>query len=430
MFHSNNQLTVHTAGLSVQDPSTLMHVGQNDSSTIPRGEMENGAQAESVIYSSKKLQDDLQMIGLKIKQREDNIKSLKTKKNSLDESILDMQVTLGKYHSSSVPIIENGDLSHVQSEEETVEHILRHEKSAAAILCQLKAEPGSQASHPLLTKDVLGIVSTLGKVDDDNLSRLLAEYLGIEAMLAVVCKTYDGVKVLETYEKEGSINRNFGLHGLGAFVGKPLDGRFLVICLESLRPYIGEFVADDPQRKLDLLKPRLPSGELPPGFLGFAVNMIHVDSVNLFCLTSNGHGLRETLFYHLFSRLQVYRTRGDMLRAVPCVSHGAISLDGGMIRSTGLFSLGSREEVDVKFPKRAVISNLPENYFETENRMKEMRWKKERMLEDIQREQGLLDQAKFSFELKKQEFVKFLAQSAAYTTQHQIQAGRERSTPR
>lgn len=54
-------------------------------------------------------------------------------------------------------------------------------------------------------------------------------------MLAIVCKTCDGIKALETYDKEGHINKTLGLHGLGASIGKPLDGRFLVICLEKLR---------------------------------------------------------------------------------------------------------------------------------------------------------------------------------------------------
>lgn len=108
------------------------------------------------------------------------------------------------------------------------------------------------------------------------------------------------------------------------------------------RPYAGEFVTDDPQRRLDLIKPRLPNGECPPGFLGFAVNMVNVDSTNLFCLTASGYGLRETLFYNLFSCLQVYRTRAEMLLALPCISHGALSLDGGIFRSTGVFSLGNR----------------------------------------------------------------------------------------
>ena len=72
-----------------------------------------------------------------------------------------------------MPTIEDEDHSHVESEEETVQHIISHEKSAAGILCVLRTCHGSQASHLLLTKDVLGIVATLGKVDDDNLSRLV-----------------------------------------------------------------------------------------------------------------------------------------------------------------------------------------------------------------------------------------------------------------
>jgi len=101
-------------------------------------------------------------------------------------------------------------------------------------------------------------------------------------------------------------------------------------------------VVDDAQRKLDILNPRLPNGECPAGFLGFAVNMINVDSSNLFCVTPNGYGLRETLFYNLFSRLQVYKTRAEMIQALPCISEGALSLDGGIIRSCGVFTLGNR----------------------------------------------------------------------------------------
>ncbi|KAF8413342.1 hypothetical protein HHK36_001321 [Tetracentron sinense] len=395
-----------------------------------------------LIHSMQKLQDDLQKIGEKIKHHEEKLKFLKTQANKLDESILDMQVSLGKYHSSSVSKTENESLNHFQTEEETIEQILQKEKSAAGMLCQLKIRHESQASHLALTKDVLGIVATLAKVDDENLSRLFSEYLGLETMLAIVCKTYEGVKALELHEREGKINMSSGLHGLGPSIGRPMDGRFIVICLEDLRqesqllswfgrsllvnilnivllhrPYVGEFVADDPQRKLALLKPRLPSGECPPGFLGFAVNMINVDSMNVSCLTASGHGLRETLFYGLFSRLQVYRTRADMLLSLPCISDGALSLDGGMIRSIGVFSLGNRKDVDVRFPISSGTSNLPSDYIETEDQIKVMKWEKERIVEDMQREQALLDYAKKNFEQKKLEFVKFLAESSSYLTQ-------------
>ncbi|XP_028080027.1 protein DEFECTIVE IN MERISTEM SILENCING 3-like [Camellia sinensis] len=87
--------------------------------------------------------------------------------------------------------------------------------------------------------------------------RLVSEYLGIETMLAVVCKTYNGVKALETYEKDGSVSKSSALHGLGTSIGRHLDGHFQVIYLENLRPFHGEFVAEDPQMQLDIFKPSL-----------------------------------------------------------------------------------------------------------------------------------------------------------------------------
>lgn len=251
--------------------------------------------------------------------------------------------------------------------------------------------------------------------------RLFSEYLGLETMLAIVCKTYEGIKALEIYDAEGLVNKGSGIHGVGASIGRALQGRFHVICLDNLRPYAGEILSDDTQRRLDIPKPRLPTGDIPAGFLGFAVNMIHLDRTHLFCMTSNGCGLRETLFYNLFSRLQVYRTRAEMILALPCISDGAVSLDGGMIRGTGVFSLGSREDVDVRFPKCSKKSDLPDNYYELENQMKQKKWERERILEDIRREQALLDQEKNNFSLRKQDFLKFLADSSSYITQHQMQ---------
>lgn len=404
---------------SIQDPSALKHVGQNDSCPIAKDATQNGApyQVERVVCTSKKFERDIQMLGLKIKKHEENIKFLKSQKNSLDDSILDMQVRLGNYHSSSSPVIKEEDHTRVKSEEETFEDIIRHEKSAASILCLLKTRHASQTPHLALTKDVLGIVAQLGKLDDDNLSRLLSEYLGIETMLAVVCKTNEGVKALETYENDGSIIKNSGIHELGISIGRQLDGRFQVICLENLRQYSGEFVANDPQMRLDLLKPELPDGGSPPGFLGFAVNMINIDTDNLSCLTATGNGLRETLFYNLFSRLQVYKTREDMLQALPCIKDGAVSLDGGMIKRSGIFALGCRANINVKFPKGCGTSNLPVNYLETEKQIKEMKWKAERIQEDMQREQALLNHAMSSFDEKKKEFVKYMVERSSYSTQ-------------
>lgn len=59
----------------------------------------------------------------------------------------------------------------MDSKEETIRHIMKYEKSAAALLCNMKSE--SEFLDHQLTKDVIGIVATLGKVDDANLSRLV-----------------------------------------------------------------------------------------------------------------------------------------------------------------------------------------------------------------------------------------------------------------
>ncbi|XP_065879282.1 protein DEFECTIVE IN MERISTEM SILENCING 3-like [Euphorbia lathyris] len=359
---------------------------EEEATIIPSNEMQNGCsmQAQSVIYNSKKFQDDLHTTGIQIKQHEDNLKILKSQRNKLEDSILDLQVILGNYHSARPPSGESESHSSNQSEEETVNQILQNETSAAGILCQLTTRHGTHAPQLGFTKDVLGIVATLGKVDDDNLSRLLSEYLGVETMLRIVCKTYEGVKALETYDKEGHINSDSGIRGFGTTMGRTLDGRFLVICLENLRPYCGEFVDDDPQRRLDLLQPKLPNGECPPGCIGFAVNMIHVDYMNLLYV-SDVYGLRETLFYSLFSHLQVYKSREEMLLTLPLISDGAISLDGGIIKINGFFSLGNRTDVDVRFPKPSMSANPPDSNMETENQLKQKTWEKEKLTEDLKR---------------------------------------------
>lgn len=86
-----------------------------------------------------------------------------------------------------------------------------------------------------------------------------------------------------------------------------------------------------------------------------------------------------------------------------------------------LKSFVCRKDVSLKFAKNLGRSTLPKEYFETESAMKEEKWKKERLLEDIRREQIVLDQAKFNYEIKKQEFVKFLAESSSYATQVMLQ---------
>ena len=71
----------------------------------------------------------------------------------------------------------------------------------------------------------------------------------------------------------------------------------------------------------------------------------------------------------------------------------------------------------MRFLKLSATSDVLQNYIETEMQMKEIRWEKEKLEEDMKRELALLNNAKFNFERKKQDFVKFLAQSSSYATQ-------------
>ncbi|CAL0305430.1 unnamed protein product [Lupinus luteus] len=419
---NHNQHSVFPTPLSIQGSTALVPVNSNaNTGNAQEGVQDEGfIQAQAIVQHSQKLQDDLRMLGMKIKQHEDNLNRLNTERSQLDECILHLQAAIGDIRSSSTPKIGNGvgNNPNPTGDEEVNKEILKHEKSAAGIFCQLKTRHGTQASNLPLTKDVVGIVATLGKVEDDNLSRLLSDFIGVEYMLAIVCRTHEGVKALEMYDNEGFINNTSGLHGLGASIGRALDGRFEVICLESLRPYPGKYVVDDPQRKLDILSPRLPNGKSPAGFLGFAVNMINIDSSNLFYVTPSGYGLRETLFYNLFSRLQVYKTRAEMIQAFPCITDGALSLDGGVVKSCGVFSLGNSEDVHVRFPspESSMGSDIK---IETERKMKDVKLKKEKILEELKRERTLLDMAKFNFNKMKSDFVKFLAHSNSYATQAQ-----------
>jgi len=88
-------------------------------------------------------------------------------------NVLNLQlfvVKLGNYHTSAAAVATN-DTSTEEAEQRTIRSILDQDKTAAAIVCQLKVRYHERTSHMPLMKDILGFVATLGKVNDDNLSR-------------------------------------------------------------------------------------------------------------------------------------------------------------------------------------------------------------------------------------------------------------------
>lgn len=80
-------------------------------------------------------------------------------------------VILGNYHSQGESRTSDGVFLQPPSVEGTVDQVLQHEKPAAGLICQLETEQVGESSQRALFKDILGVVATLGKVAEANLSR-------------------------------------------------------------------------------------------------------------------------------------------------------------------------------------------------------------------------------------------------------------------
>ncbi|CAN1157158.1 Protein DEFECTIVE IN MERISTEM SILENCING 3 [Linum perenne] len=288
-----------------------------------------------------------------------------------------------------------------ESEErkEMTEEKIRKEvrSSAAGIMLEFKTRYPEMALDLSVFRDTVGIVAALATVDSEDLSRMLSRYLGLDKMLGIVCRTFNSVKTLEKYYKPAAsssqIKTNKGVHGFATSMGMTVQGRFLVFCLEELIPFPGGLVDNDPQMRLDIPNPRLPNGKTPNGFLGFAVNLLNLENKDTSYVTFEGYGLRETLFYALFSHLHVYKTRADLRRALPCITHGAVSLDGGMVEKPGIFTLGHAEDVAVRFPVVASSggrNSFPAAYTEAESKLMRLMWEQLHLAATIRREQLLL----------------------------------------
>ncbi|KAG6752676.1 hypothetical protein POTOM_042705 [Populus tomentosa] len=270
--------------------------------------------------NEKGLVDDIEKYGERIGNSERQLEVLNEKKREIEEYVSGLQ-------ASMEPTLNNSN--YVLTKEEILVQIESRNHSAASILCHCYRDLSSQEPQNHFMEGIFGLVALLGTVRTNKLSRILAEFLGEDQMLAVVCRSKEAASAF----------------------GKSICGRFLVICLEDIRPYTGELECGDPQRKLKLQDPTLQCGNVPSGFIGYAANMINIDTQDMNISTASGYGLRETLFYRLFGELQVYDTKEHMNEAGACIKHGAVSLDGGIIRVTenGIMSLGCWDS-EICFP--------------------------------------------------------------------------------
>ncbi|XP_062120131.1 structural maintenance of chromosomes flexible hinge domain-containing protein GMI1-like isoform X2 [Humulus lupulus] len=306
-----------THALLLQDPSSINQVGVN--------------YIMSIENKKKALEEKICKTGLAIQVVEEQCAKLNKKKEEVEQTIKELQDST-ESHSL-------GFLNHLSTKEEVMEDIEKISNSAAAILCNISRVVPFQEPENHLMKDIIGVVALLGRVQYSQLSRILSEYLGVDQMLAVVTRSFESAAHLEMYTHTGEVDRSNALHAEAAILGKSINGRFTVMCLDNISPYRGGF-EDHPQGKLALPLPCFIDGTIPKGFLGFAVNMIDLDEDQLSITNNSGNGLRETVFYRLLGQLQVYQTREDMLAASACIKHGAVSLDGGILKENGVMSFG------------------------------------------------------------------------------------------
>ncbi|XP_026390072.1 protein DEFECTIVE IN MERISTEM SILENCING 3-like [Papaver somniferum] len=336
-FRSPNGRMVHSQEESAS--ASLMAEHKDVQFQSPNGRMVH-SQEESAsallnynLSDVKELRSDFERIRTFIGEQEESLEALKEKKTCIEQEISELQ-DLFEHETTS----QSGNFV---TDKAVIISQIKKNNTAASVLCTLP--PRLQSMLP----GIVGIVALLGSVNADSLSRMLAEYLGDDLMLAVVCKSSANARRLENYKKSGEIDPAGGLHLLAAELGSTIDCGFLSICLEDLCPYSGESKSNDPQKKLDLID---PPGETPSGFLGYAVNMVNIDIQHLHAKTSKGYDLRQTLFYNLFGEVQVYGTRKQMNQAHGYIKDGAISLDGGIIKGRGIMALGPRKEPNVRFP--------------------------------------------------------------------------------
>nr|POE97134.1 kinesin-like protein kin-14h [Quercus suber] len=250
--------------------------------------------------------------------KSNGIFSFEASHSCLPELNLSIQAPKVEYDDIQSPSIDGNvlllqDSSSLKQVEKLMVYMINNEKSFKRILL-----PGA-------TKLFLGRYSwpgcTSGYSSHQQVSRILAEYLGEDQMLAVVCRSFVTATALENYEENGEVDCGQALHAAAAAHGNSINSQFLVMCLEDLGPYSGKYEGSDPQRKLASLYPTLPRGNVPRGFIGYAVNMIDLDIDHLHTRTAAGHGLRETVLYRLLGEVQVYETRECMLEARRCIKY-------------------------------------------------------------------------------------------------------------
>ncbi|GAA0162738.1 viral or transposable element protein [Lithospermum erythrorhizon] len=344
----------------------------------------------------KELEDEMYTYGTYVGDQEKVLKKLKIDQLLLNEKLNGLQASID--HN-----IEN-DHDNAAQKMMIMKKISQKCNNAAAVVCKLLKSPPSENQHREFVDNMLGVVALLGSVQSKELSMILSRYIGEDHMLAVVCKTYSAASAFEKYEL-GQSSRCSAFNELATELGCSVS-EGSVICLEDVRSYPGQ-IGRDPQGKLALLDPALPDGSGPPGYLGYAVNMIHLDADNLQWRNAIDHGLRETIFYGLLGELQVYQNKDCMNKARSCVKVDAVSLDGAIMRRGVLVSFGEWEP-DIHFPV------LPDIRLHYSQEIEQLDMELHKLSKEVEENEEKLEHIKRKFWKIHDKYNKFLDEKAPF----------------
>ncbi|XP_058100475.1 structural maintenance of chromosomes flexible hinge domain-containing protein GMI1-like isoform X2 [Magnolia sinica] len=360
----------------------------------------------SLFEDGKKLDRGLAKVGVQIGSIENKLKLLNDRKTAIAREIYDLEVLMEPLSFSPFDhVMDAKDL--------VVKRIEGKGDDVVAVFCNLLKTIQIREPEKQYVQDVIGVVALLGTVNSYRLSRIFAEYLGEDYMLAVVCKSNEAVSALEKYVEKGEIDWSCSLHEAASASEKTINGRFRVICLEDIRPYSGDITGNDRQRKLALPVPLLPSGRTPHGFLGYAVNMINLN-MNMHITTAAGYGLRETLFYLLFGEVQVYETRADMQEANACIKSGAISLDGGIKRGNGILVVLGNCDPEIRFPVEPEVLRSSQHTLDVVKKITDKKAEMEALSAEILKETNALAKARHKFGKRREQLCKFMEEKAPF----------------
>lgn len=225
-LHLTVKIRVETAKTAELEPATNVSWHEYQSSCLYRKSLlledsSNGhaANVVSLMNNEKVLADGIEKYGLLIGKLENQLELLNGFKAKVE-------------HEKGV-LQDNLDC--LCTRDEIIKRIENKGGTAAALFCCLLRRDIFEEPHIRLMKNSFGLVALLGTVQSRELSRILAEYLGEDQLFAVVCRSSEAARELEYYNQDGEVNYNLGLHAEAAALGKSINDRFLVICLEDVR---------------------------------------------------------------------------------------------------------------------------------------------------------------------------------------------------